>query len=172
MAETVNTNQFKNGMHIELDGNVWRIVEFQHVKPGKGSAFVRTRIRNLLTGRVLEPTLKSGEKVGKPDMEEKEMQYLYKEGEHYVFMDVKTYEQTHIGGDALKEAKNFLKENMNAHILSWNGRAISADLPNTVELKVTRCDPGVRGQAFGTDLRDDRAEMFFYFRQFVRQGSE
>ena len=145
MAEVYDTSEFRNGLKILYDGDPFEIVEFQHVKPGKGSAFVRTRIRNLLTGRTLEPTLKSGDKVGKPDIDEKEMQYLYNEGDHYVFMDVKTYDQVHIGGEALKEGKNFLKENMNAHILFWNGRAISAELPNTVELRVTRCDPGVRG---------------------------
>ncbi|MFL5371995.1 MAG: elongation factor P, partial [Myxococcales bacterium] len=117
MAEVYDTSEFRNGLKILYDGDPFVIIEFQHVKPGKGSAFVRTRIKNLLTGRVLEPTLKSGEKVGRPDMEEKEMQYLYKEGDHDVFMDVKTYDQTHIGGDALGEGKNFLKENTNAHIL-------------------------------------------------------
>src|SRR5262249_44743163 len=100
VAEVYDTSEFRNGLKILYDRDPFEIVEFQHVKPGKGSAFVRTRIRNLLTGRILEPTLKSGDKVGRPDIEEKEMQYLYKEGDHYVFMDVKTYDQVHVGGDS------------------------------------------------------------------------
>src|SRR5437763_10868432 len=101
MAGVIDTSEFRKGMKIEIDGEPFEIVEFQHVKPGKGSAFVRTRIRNLITGRVLEPTLKSGEKVGRPDMEEKEMQYLYKDGDHYVFMDQKNFEQTHIDAKSI-----------------------------------------------------------------------
>src|SRR5262249_52972883 len=123
----------------------FEILEFQHVKPGKGSAFVRTSIRSLLSGRVLQPTLKSGEKVGRPDIEEKEMQYLYVQGDDFYFMDTKSYEQTFIGSKVLAESKNFLKENINASILFYNGKAIGVSLPNSVELKVTKCDPGVRG---------------------------
>jgi elongation factor P len=172
MAEVYDTSEFRNGLKIIYDGDPFEIVEFQHVKPGKGSAFVRTRIRNLLTGRVLEPTLKSGEKVGKPDMEEKEMQFVYKEGEHYVFMDVKTYDQTHIGEDALKEARNFLKENMNAHILFWNGRTIAVQLPNAVELKVTKCDPGVRGDTVSGALKPATMETGFTLNVplFINEG--
>src|SRR3954466_11809476 len=106
MADVYDTSEFRNGLKILYDGDPFEIVEFQHVKPGKGSAFVRTRIRNLLTGRILEPTLKSGDKVGRPDIEEKEMQYLYKEGDHYVFMDNKNYEQTHIDEKGLGESRN------------------------------------------------------------------
>ncbi|MFL5388076.1 MAG: elongation factor P [Myxococcales bacterium] len=172
MAEVYDTSEFRNGLKILYDGDPFVIIEFQHVKPGKGSAFVRTRIKNLLTGRVLEPTLKSGEKVGRPDMEEKEMQYLYKEGDHFVFMDVKTYDQTHIGGDALGEGKNFLKENTNAHILFWNGRAISAEMPNTVELKVTKCDPGVRGDTVSGAMKPATLETGFTLNVplFINEG--
>jgi elongation factor P len=172
MAEVYDTSEFRNGLKILYDGAPFEIVEFQHVKPGKGSAFVRTRIRNLLTGRILEPTLKSGDKVGKPDMDEKEMQYLYKEGDHYVFMDVKTYDQTHIGEDSLKEAKNFLKENMNAHVLFWNGRAITVELPNTVELRVTKCDPGVRGDTVSGAMKPATLETGYTLNVplFINEG--
>jgi elongation factor P len=172
MAEVYDTSEFRNGLKILVDGDPYEIVEFQHVKPGKGSAFVRTRIKNLITGRVLEPTFKSGDKVGRPDMEEKEMQYLYKEGDHYVFMDVKTYEQTHIGEDSLKEAKNFLKENMNAHILFWNGRTIAVELPNTVELKVKKCDPGVRGDTVSGAMKPATLETGFTLNVplFINEG--
>src|SRR4051812_7487792 len=115
MAEVYDTSEFRNGLKILYDGDPFVIIEFQHVKPGKGSAFVRTRIKNLLTGRVLEPTLKSGEKVGRPDMEEKEMQYLYKEGDHFVFMDVKTYDQVHIGGGGRCEGKRIPQDGTHAH---------------------------------------------------------
>ena len=114
MAGVIDTSEFRKGMKIEVDGEPFEIVEFQHVKPGKGSAFVRTSIRSLLTGRLLQPTFKTGDKVGKPDIEEKEMQYLYKQGDDYYFMDTNNYEQTFISEEVLGEAKNFLKENINA----------------------------------------------------------
>jgi elongation factor P len=145
MAGVIDTSEFRKGLKIEIDGEPYEIVEFQHVKPGKGSAFVRTTIRSLLSGRVLQPTLKSGEKVGKPDIEDKEMQYLYLQGEDYYFMDTKNYEQTFLSEKVLGEAKNFLKENINVSVLFYNGKAIGVTLPNSVDLKVTKCDPGVRG---------------------------
>jgi elongation factor P len=145
MAGVIDTSDFRKGLKIEIDGEPFEIVEFQHVKPGKGSAFVRTTIRSLLTGRVLQPTLKSGEKVGKPDIEDKEMQYLYLQGEDFYFMDTRNYEQTFLSEKVLGEARNFLKENINVSVLFYNGKAIGVTLPNSVDLKVTKCDPGVRG---------------------------
>jgi elongation factor P len=145
MAGVIDTSEFRKGMKIEIDGEPFEIVEFQHVKPGKGSAFVRTTIRNLISGRVLQPTLKSGEKVGRPDIEEKEMQYLYVQGDDFYFMDNKSYEQTFVSAKVLGEAKNFLKENINCSVLFYNGKALGVSVPNSVDLKVTKCDPGVRG---------------------------
>ncbi len=145
MAGVVDTSEFRKGMKIEIDGEPFEILDFQHVKPGKGSAFVRTSIKSLLTGRVLQPTLKSGEKVGRPDIEEKDMQYLYSQGDEYHFMEAKTYEQTFITAAVLAEAKNFLKENINCSVMFYNGKALGITLPNSVELKVTKCDPGIRG---------------------------
>ncbi len=145
MAGVIDTSEFRKGLKIEVDGEPFEIVEFQHVKPGKGSAFVRTSIRSLLSGRVLQPTFKSGDKVGKPDIEEREMQYLYKQGDDFYFMDNKSYEQTFIGEKVLGESRNFLKENINASILFYNGKAIGISLPNSVDLKVVKCDPGIRG---------------------------
>jgi elongation factor P len=172
MAEVYDTSEFRNGLKILVDGDPYEIVEFQHVKPGKGSAFVRTRIRNLISGRVLEPTFKSGDKVGRPDMEEKEMQYLYKEGDHFVFMDLKSYEQTHIDEKGLGEAKKFLKENMNAHVLFWNGRAITVELPNAVELRVVKCDPGVRGDTVSGAMKPATLETGFSLNVplFINEG--
>ncbi len=145
MAGVIDTSEFRKGLKIEVDGEPFEIIDFQHVKPGKGSAFVRTTIKSLLTGRVLQPTLKSGEKVGKPDIEEREMQFLYKQGEEFYFMDTRSFEQTFVGEGELGDAKNYLKENINAHILFYNGKAIGVSVPNSVDLKVVKCDPGVRG---------------------------
>src|SRR5260370_35392668 len=144
MADVIDTSEFRNGLKILIDNEPFVIVEFQHVKPGKGSAFVRTRYKSLISGRTLEKNVKAGEKVDRPDIEDKKMQYLYKEGDHYVFMDSKNYEQSHVDAAGLGEAKNFLKENMEASVLFWNGRAISAGLPNAADLKVTKGDPAAR----------------------------
>jgi elongation factor P len=153
MADVYDTSEFRNGLKIEIDGEPFEIIEFQHVKPGKGSAFVRTRIKSLLSGRVLEPTMKSGDKVGKPDIEEKQMQFLYKEGTDYHFMDTKNYEQTFIPQDGLGEARNYLVENLNASVLFYKGRAIGVTVPNSVDLKVTKCDPGARGDTVSGALK-------------------
>ena len=140
-----STQDFRNGLKIEYEGDPYVIVEFQHVKPGKGGAFVRTKIKNLITGRVLDPTFKSGDKVGKPDIEEKDMQFLYMDGEHYVFMDTSSYEQMPLDGESLSDAANWLKENVTCSILFWNGRPIGVQLPNFVTLKIVECEPGLRG---------------------------
>jgi elongation factor P len=153
MAGVIDTSEFKKGMKIEIDGEPFEIVEFQHVKPGKGSAFVRTSIRSLISGRVLQPTMKSGDKVGRPDIEEFEMQYLYVEGDDYYFMDNKTFEQTFVSSKVLGEAKNFLKANVNANILFFNGKALAVSLPNSVDLAVKKCDPGARGDTVSGALK-------------------
>jgi len=145
MAGVIDTSEFRKGLKIEIDNEPFEIVDFQHVKPGKGSAFVRTTIKSLVTGRVLQPTLKSGEKVGKPDIEDKEMQFLYQQGEEFYFMDNRSYEQTFVLAAVLGDARNFLKENINVSILFYNGAAIGISLPNSVDLKVAQCDPSVRG---------------------------
>ena len=140
-----STSDFRNGLKIEYDGSPYSIVEFQHVKPGKGNAFTRTKIKNLLTGRVLDPTFKSGDKVGKPDIEEKDMQYLYREGDHFTFMDNETYDQVLIDADVLKNEAKWLLENEVCLVLFWNGKEINITLPNFVVLTITECEPGVRG---------------------------
>jgi elongation factor P len=142
---SISTNDLKNGMALDLPEGLMTVVEFQHVKPGKGSAFVRTRIRNLITGRTIEKTFKSGDVVGKPDVEEREMQFLYREGDHYNFMDNKTYDQTFLSEEQMGEAKNYIKDNTTTHIMFFNGKAIGVTLPNAMDLKVAKCDPGVRG---------------------------
>lgn len=161
MAGVVDTSEFRNGLKIEIDGIPYVIEYFQHVKPGKGSSFTRTKIRSLLDGRVLEPTLKSGEKVGVPDIEEKDMEYLYVQGGDFYFMDSRSFEQTFLSEKVLGDAKNFLKENTKVSVLFWNGKAISVGLPNSVELKVTKCDPGVRGDTVSGALKPATLETGF-----------
>jgi elongation factor P len=158
MAGVIDTSDFRKGLKIEVDGEPFEIIDFQHVKPGKGSAFVRTTIKSLLTGRVLQPTLKSGEKVGKPDIEEKEMQFLYRQGDEFYFMDTRSFEQTFVGEKELGDSKNYLKENVTAHILFYNNKAIGVSLPNSVDLKVTKCDPGVRGDTVSGALKPAELE--------------
>jgi elongation factor P len=172
MAGVIDTSDFRKGLKIEVDGEPFEIVEFQHVKPGKGSAFVRTAIRSLLSGRVLQPTFKSGDKVGKPDIEEKEMQYLYKQGDDFYFMDNKSFEQTFIGEKVLGDQRFFLKENINANILFYNGKAIGVSLPNSVDLKVTKCDPGVRGDTVSGALKPATLETGYQVNVplFINEG--
>ncbi|MHB8068838.1 MAG: elongation factor P [Desulfobaccales bacterium] len=140
-----STAEFKKGLKIEIEGAPFTIVDFQHVKPGKGGAFVRTKMKNLLTGRVLDQTFRSGERVKKPDLVEKEMQYLYREGDSYCLMDNETYEQIMLTAEQVGDAVLFLIENMNLKVLIFNQLPVAVDLPNFVELKVAQTEPGVRG---------------------------
>jgi len=142
---TTDTSQFKNGLKVELDGNPFTIVYFQHVKPGKGGAFVRTKIKNLLNGRVLERTFRSGEKVEIADISESTMQYLYHDGENLVFMDQETFDQIPISPDVIGDQINFMLENMNVDVLFWKGSPVNVQLPNYIEAKVVKSDPGVKG---------------------------
>lgn len=141
----ISSNDFRNGITIELDGDPWQVVEFQHVKPGKGSAFVRTKLKNLRTSSTLERTFNAGEKVPRAEMEGQEVQYLYQDGSVYTFMDTSTYEQLSLNRESLGDALNFLKENMVLNLESYHGQIIGVDLPNSVELEVTETDPGLRG---------------------------
>jgi elongation factor P len=145
VAEQVNTNQFKNGMHIEVDGSVWRIVEFQHVKPGKGGAFVRTKLRNLDSGAVVDRTFRAGEKFPRVHTEVKNVQYLYDAGEDVVFMDEETYEQIHLPRATVADDLQFLQPSGTVPMLAVDGRPAGLQMPSAVELAVTETEPGVRG---------------------------
>jgi elongation factor P len=140
-----DTSQFKKGLKIELEGIPYSIVEFQHVSPGKGSAFVRTRLKHLIRNTVIERTFKSGDKVDKPDMEQREVQYLYKDGDHFYFMDQTNFEQTVLDGSLLAESANYLHENLVIQVLFHNSRAIGVELPNSVVLQIVETDPGFKG---------------------------
>jgi elongation factor P len=145
MAETVNTNQFRNGMHIELDGTVWRIVEFQHVKPGKGGAFVRTKLKGLDSGAVVEKTFRAGERFSRIHTEVKNAQYLYDAGEDVVFMDEGTFEQFNLPRDSVADALEFLEPSSSVQVMTVDGKPSGLQLPASVELTVTHTVPGVKG---------------------------
>jgi elongation factor P len=141
----VDTNSFKNGMHIELDGKVWRILEFQHVKPGKGGAFVRTKLRNLDNGAVVDRTFRAGEKFPRVHTEVKNVQYLYEDGTEAHFMDSETYEQFTVPSGELENELSFMQPNATVQVLAVNGKPSSVQLPASVELRVTDTEPGVKG---------------------------
>ncbi|WP_223789807.1 elongation factor P [Marinicella meishanensis] len=144
-----STSQFKNGLKILLDGDPYSIVENQEVKPGKGQAFNRVKIRNLKTGRVIEKTFKSNEKVDAADVMDTEMQYLYSDGEFYHFMDPNSYEQYEASTTAVGDAAKWLKEEDICMVTLWNGVPLTIEPPNFVELVITETDPGVRGDTSG-----------------------
>ncbi|KRO18571.1 elongation factor P [Lacticaseibacillus saniviri] len=141
----ISVNDFKNGLTIEVDGDLWRIVEFQHVKPGKGSAFVRSTLKNLRTGAVQEKTFRSTEKVERAQIDTKSMQYLYADGDSYVFMDTDTYEQLTLPGESIREELKYMKENMIVSIMMHGAETLGVEVPKTVDLEVTETEPGIRG---------------------------
>jgi elongation factor P len=141
----ISTNEFKTGLTIELDGDAYSVVDFQHVKPGKGSAFVRSKLRNVRTGAVVEKTFNAGEKLPRAHLERRQMQYLYNDGESYNFMDNQSYEQINISRDQIGEMVKFLKENTDALVVLYQGKVIGVDLPNSVELEVVHTEPGIKG---------------------------
>ena len=140
-----STPDFRRGLKIEMNGEPFVMVEFQHVKPGKGGAFVRTTLKSLVTGNVIDKTFRSGEKVDKPDLEEKVMQYLYESDGDFHFMDNESYEQSFLTEDQLGDARNYLQENVNVTVLLHNGKPIGVEVPIFVELTVTGAEPGVKG---------------------------
>jgi elongation factor P len=141
----LDTSQFRNGLKLELDGQPFVMIYFQHVKPGKGGAFVRTKVKNLLNGKVLERTFRSGEKLKEANVEERKMQYLYLDGDDLVFMDNQTYEQTPISKEGVGDALQFIKENTEVDVLFWNDKPVNIEPPSFVVLEVTKSDPGLKG---------------------------
>jgi elongation factor P len=139
------TNDLKNGMTLDIDGDLWNVVEFQHVKPGKGGAFVRTKLKNVMSGKVVERTFNAGVKVDIAVVEKREMQYLYKEGSDYIFMDTSTYDQMHVPGETVGDMRSYLLENMTANVVIHEGTPLYIDLPASVELTISETEPGVQG---------------------------
>lgn len=132
-------------MTIELDNQAWQIIDFQHVKPGKGAAFVRAKLKNVKNGSVKENTFRAGEKVPKASVQTKQMQYLYNSADEYTFMDTDTYEQMNLSAKQIERELKFLLENMNVYVVIYNGEVIGVELPNTVILEVTETEPGIKG---------------------------
>ncbi len=141
----ISSNDFRSGVSIELDGSVWRVIEFLHVKPGKGSAFVRTKLKNAQTGSVVERTFRAGETVPQANLEKTTMQHTYKDAEEFVFMDMETYEEARLTPTQIGEQIKYLSEGMEVGVLTWNGKVLNVELPNFVVLEIVETDPGVRG---------------------------
>lgn len=141
----VSVNDFKTGLTIEVDGEIFTVIDFQHVKPGKGAAFVRSKLRNLRNGNIVERTFRAGEDVDRAHVENRTMQYLYNSGDEYTFMDNETYDQITLNRSQIEWELNFLLENMNVQIASYQGEILGISLPNSVELKVVETEPGVKG---------------------------
>ncbi|MCU0525034.1 MAG: elongation factor P [Elainella sp. Prado103] len=141
----ISSNDFRPGVSIELDGSVWRVVEFLHVKPGKGSAFVRTKLKNMQSGNVVEKTFRAGETVPQAVIEKMTMQHTYKDGDEYVFMDMETYEEGRLTASQIGDRVKYLKEGMEVNVVKWGAQVLEVELPNSVVLEVVQTDPGVKG---------------------------
>lgn len=154
----ITAGDFRKGTTIEWDGGVWNIVDFQHVKPGKGAAFVRTKIKNVMTGAVVERTFNPTDKMPKAIIESKEMTYLYNDGELYYFMDPESFEQMPLNLTQVEEAIQFVKENTNVNIRFFKGSAFSVEAPNFVDLEVTQTEPGFKGDTTSTTYKPATVE--------------
>ncbi len=141
----ISSNDFRPGVTIELDGAVWRVVEFLHVKPGKGSAFVRTKLKNVQSGSVVERTFRAGETVPQATLEKRTMQHTYKDADQFVFMDMETYEESRLNESQIGDRVKYLSEGMEVNVISWGEQVMDVELPNSVVLEVTETDPGVKG---------------------------
>ena len=167
-----DTTDFRNGFTMLIDGEIFSIAEFQHVKPGKGSAFVRTKLKNMKTGAVLDRTFRSGDKVEDVRLEKREMQYLYSEGDLYHFMDLDTYDQTPVSKEVIGEQAGLLKESNNAFLLTAREEIIGVDLPNFVSLEVTHTEPGIKGDTATGAVKSATLETGFVVQVplFINQG--
>ena len=168
----LNTSDFKNGLKIDIDGAPWVITYFQHVKPGKGGAFVRTKVKNLLNGKTVDKTFRAGEKVTEAEVEERTMQYLYNDGESCIFMDSKDYEQIPIGDDVIGDSGKFLIENAEVDVLFWKGNPVNIELPSFVEVAIVQSDPGVKGDTSSNVTKPATVETGAVIQVplFIKQG--
>lgn len=141
----ISVNDFRTGLTVEVDNDIWRVMDFQHVKPGKGAAFVRTKLRNLRNGNIQEKTFRAGEKVGRAQIDNRKMQYLYASGDQHVFMDNQNYEQIALSAEQIAHELKFLKENMEVQVILYEGETLGIELPKNVELKVIETEPGIKG---------------------------
>lgn len=168
----ISVNDFKTGLTIEVDGGLWRVMDFQHVKPGKGAAFVRSKLRNLRNGNVQEKTFRAGEKVAKAQIDNRKMQYLYANGDQHVFMDNESYEQIELPEAAIEYELKYLKENMEVHIMMFQHETLGIELPNTVELEVIETEPGIKGDTASGGSKPAKLEtgLIVQVPFFVNQG--
>lgn len=170
----ISVNEFKTGLTIEVDNDIWQVMEFQHVKPGKGAAFVRSKLRNLRSGNIQEKTFRGGEKVNKAHIENRKMQYLYASGDAHAFMDTNTYEQIEIQTSDIEYELKFMKENMEAKVITYEGEVLGIELPKNVELKVTETEPGIKGDTASGGSKPATLESGHVAQVplFVNQGDE
>jgi elongation factor P len=169
------TSDFRKNLKLEIEGKAWIIVDFQHINPGKGSAFVRTKLRNLETGQVLEKTFKSGvDTFQKPDVEEKEMQFTYSDPDGHNFMDQKTFESVHLNNDQVGDNKYYLQEGIILSILYYNERPISLELPNFVNLEVVETDPGLKGDTASGGMKKAKMDTGLQVNVplFIKEGEK
>lgn len=168
----ISSNDFRTGVTVEIDNDVWQVVDFQHVKPGKGAAFVRAKMKNLRTSAVIERTFNAGEKLPKAHIDKRDMQYLYFDDGMYHFMDNETFEQQALTSEQLGNATNFLKENMNIAVMFFQNMIIGVDLPFSVELRVVETDPGIRGDTATGGSKQAKLETGFVVRVplFIEEG--
>lgn len=168
------TNDLKNGMTLDLDGSLWTVVEFQHVKPGKGPAFVRTKMKQVLTGKVVEKTFNAGVKVEVAVVEKRDMQYLYKDGSDYVFMDTSSYDQITIYGATVGEAANYMLENAEVIVAMHEGNPLYVELPASVALEITYTEPGIQGDrsSGGTKPATLETGIDIQVPLFIKQGEK
>jgi elongation factor P len=168
----ISVNDFRTGLTIEVDGGIWRVLDFQHVKPGKGAAFVRSKLRNLRTGAIQEKTFRAGEKVAKAQIDNRRMQYLYANGDQHVFMDTESYEQIELPENSIEYELKFLKENMEVSIMMYQSETLGVELPNTVELEVSETEPGIKGDTAsgGTKPATLETGLIVQVPFFVNQG--
>jgi len=172
VTDIISTSDFRNGLVIELDGSMFRIVEFQHVKPGKGGAFVRTKLKNVETGGVVDRTFRAGEKFDEAVLEHRRMQYLYRDGENYVFMDIETYEQVQVGTEVIGEAATYLVENQELSVFIRGGKPVTVELPAAVNLKVVKAEHWIKGDTSGAATKPVTLEtgLVVQVPLFVEQG--
>ena len=170
----ISVNDFRTGLTIIVDGNLFRVLEFQHVKPGKGAAFVRSKLRNLRNGNVTEKTFRAGEKVEKAQIDNRKMQYLYAQGDEHVFMDLESYDQTTLTSSQIEYELKFLLENMEVHIQTYQGEMLGVELPNTVVLEVAETEPGIKGDTASGGTKPAKMEtgVMVNVPFFVNQGDK
>jgi elongation factor P len=168
----ISVNDFKTGLSIEVDGDIFSVTDFQHVKPGKGAAFVRSKLKNLRNGNVVEKTFRAGENVGRALIENRAVQYLYNSGSEYTFMDNETFDQFELNKNQLEWEVNFLLENMTVNISSYKGEIIGISIPNSVDLKVIETEPGIKGNTATGATKNAKLETGFnvHVPLFINEG--